>query len=84
MALGAGWNALVKPSINAAREQTAAAARSKIAAALTGAPSQDVSEALTARLCQQNAVKTSGASASALTRAMIRAAAARLPAGSND
>ena len=42
------WNALVKPSINAAREQTAAAARSKIAAALTGAPSQDVSvEALT-------------------------------------
>jgi hypothetical protein len=81
MALGAGWNTLVKPAINAAREQTAAAARSKIAAALTGAPTQDVSDALTARLAQQNGLKAnpSGASAAALAKALGRAGSAYQP-----
>jgi hypothetical protein len=79
MALGAGWNTLVKPAVNAARENAAAGARAKIAAALTGAPTQDVANALTARLAQQNALKTNlaGSSAAALTRALMRAAAAR-------
>jgi hypothetical protein len=58
MAIGAGWNALAKPAINAARQQAATATRNKIAAALTGAPTQDVSDALTARLAQQNGLKT--------------------------
>jgi hypothetical protein len=86
MAVGAGWNALVKPAINAARQQAATATRNKIAAALTGAPTQDVADALAARLAQQNGLKTNppGASAAALTRALMRAAAAKAAPGSNN